>query len=334
MRSGPGTRASGTGRASSRPNPSVLRRLPGSTGRLAPIATSRGSRAGTRPPPPPPTTPPFPSYAGRPPRTRLTPRTVDATARAVRTRPAVLVAVSTPGPSTSQNPYTPRTAVAPRSWSGRRSRAAARHRRRRPDRGAHRRRRGRGRRLRPLSRDGGVGPQLTQSGSASGSAAAASGASQQAAAKATPSTVDISVTLGRGTGEGSGAVATADGDVLTNNHVVAGAQGPITVTLADGSAAQATHRRPSPSYDLAVIKIEGVSGLTPATLGESAEPAGGPAGGGDRLAAGPAPARSPTASSARSTARSRCRARTAPRSSTTGSRPTRRSTQATPAARS
>ena len=40
----------------------------------------------------------------------------------------------------------------------------------------------------------------------------------------------------QGTAEGSGVILTADGDVLTNNHVVAGAQGgQISVTLADGS---------------------------------------------------------------------------------------------------
>ncbi len=59
--------------------------------------------------------------------------------------------------------------------------------------------------------------------------------------------------------------------MLTNNHVVAGAQGPITVTLADGSEHQATVVGTSPSYDLAVIKIQGVSGLTPASLGKSAD---------------------------------------------------------------
>jgi putative serine protease PepD len=122
-----------------------------------------------------------------------------------------------------------------------------------------------------LANDGGLGPQLTQSAPTSGgSVAAASGSIAAAAAKTTPSTVDISVNLGRGTGEGSGVILTADGNVLTNNHVVAGAQGPITVTLADGSEHQATLVGTSPSFDLAVIKIQGVSGLTPAELGQSA----------------------------------------------------------------
>jgi len=115
-------------------------------------------------------------------------------------------------------------------------------------------------------------PLLTQQAATSGGTVApASGSIAAAAAKATPSTVDISVNLGRGTGEGSGVILTADGNVLTNNHVVAGAQGPITVTLADGSEHQATVVGTSPSYDLAVIKIQNVSGLTPATLGKSAD---------------------------------------------------------------
>ena len=123
-----------------------------------------------------------------------------------------------------------------------------------------------------LANGGSLTPQLTQSAPTSGGGVApASGSIAAAAAKATPSTVDISVNLGRGTGEGSGVILTADGNVLTNNHVVAGAQGPITVTLADGSEHQATVVGTSPSYDLAVIKIQNVSGLTPATLGKSAD---------------------------------------------------------------
>jgi len=77
--------------------------------------------------------------------------------------------------------------------------------------------------------------------------------------------------MAQGSGEGSGVILTADGNVLTNNHVVAGATGDITVTLADGSEHQATVVGTSPSYDLAVIKLQGVSGLKPATLGRSAD---------------------------------------------------------------
>lgn len=97
------------------------------------------------------------------------------------------------------------------------------------------------------------------------------GSVQAAAAKATPSTVDIRVTTSQGTAEGSGVILTADGDVLTNNHVVAGSTGRIQVTLSDGSTHTATLVGTSPSYDLAVIKLDGVSGLTAATLGRSAD---------------------------------------------------------------
>ncbi|MBW0114986.1 S1C family serine protease [Pseudonocardia abyssalis] len=92
-----------------------------------------------------------------------------------------------------------------------------------------------------------------------------------AASIASPSTVDIRVTLAQGTAEGSGVVLTAEGDVLTNNHVVAGSTGAITVTLADGSTHAATVVGTSPSYDLAVLRLQDVSGLTPATLGNSAD---------------------------------------------------------------
>ncbi len=121
-----------------------------------------------------------------------------------------------------------------------------------------------------LDRNGSGGSALTQSAPSAGTAAAAPGSIAAAAAKAMPSTVDIQVNLAQGSGEGSGVILTADGDVLTNNHVVAGSTGPITVTLADGSEHAATVVGTSPSYDLAVIKIQGVSGLTPATLGKSA----------------------------------------------------------------
>lgn len=118
---------------------------------------------------------------------------------------------------------------------------------------------------------GGSGTTLTQTPATTISTAAAPGSVAAAAAKAMPSTVDIQVNLTNGSAEGSGIVLTADGDVLTNNHVVEGAQGAIGVTLADGSEHTATVLGTSPSYDLAVIKLQGVSGLTPATLGQTSD---------------------------------------------------------------
>ena len=93
----------------------------------------------------------------------------------------------------------------------------------------------------------------------------------QTAAKVTPSVVSVSFTSNAGSGEGSGVVLTTDGQILTNNHVVAAAAngGTITVHFSNGKSATATILGRDPSTDLAVIKAQNVSGLTPATLGSS-----------------------------------------------------------------
>jgi putative serine protease PepD len=80
------------------------------------------------------------------------------------------------------------------------------------------------------------------------------------------SVVSISV----GNGGGSGVVLTADGYILTNNHVVAEASGGrIGVVFADGARAAARVVGTDPRTDLAVIKADGVSDLSPATFGDS-----------------------------------------------------------------
>jgi putative serine protease PepD len=115
-------------------------------------------------------------------------------------------------------------------------------------------------------------PALGSVAATSGSAPASNGTVAGAAAAAQPSTVDIRIVTSQGVAEGSGVILTADGAVLTNNHVVSGANGgTITVTLADGSEHTATVVGTSPSYDLAVLRIQNVSGLTAATLGRSAD---------------------------------------------------------------
>jgi len=57
------------------------------------------------------------------------------------------------------------------------------------------------------------------------------------------------------TGAGSGIVISADGYIVTNNHVVEGAQ-KVTVTLSDGSAFAATVVGTDSQTDLAVVKID------------------------------------------------------------------------------
>lgn len=69
------------------------------------------------------------------------------------------------------------------------------------------------------------------------------------------------------TGAGSGVIVTADGYIVTNNHVISGAN-KITVTTKDGTTYDATLIGADSKTDLAVIKIEAKS-LTPAILGTS-----------------------------------------------------------------
>jgi S1-C subfamily serine protease len=100
-----------------------------------------------------------------------------------------------------------------------------------------------------LSVDEGIGPELSN---------------QELVAEVTPAVVSIVVeTVGYNwfwqavpeTGAGSGIVISPDGYIVTNNHVVEGAQ-KVTVTLSDGSAFPATIVGTDAQTDLAVVKID------------------------------------------------------------------------------
>ncbi|SFH46154.1 serine protease, S1-C subfamily, contains C-terminal PDZ domain [Palleronia marisminoris] len=70
-------------------------------------------------------------------------------------------------------------------------------------------------------------------------------------------------------GTGSGFVWDAQGHVITNNHVIAGADGAL-VQLADGETYQARLVGTDPAHDLAVLRIEG-GDAPPLLLGRSAD---------------------------------------------------------------
>jgi putative serine protease PepD len=103
------------------------------------------------------------------------------------------------------------------------------------------------------------------------------GSIEQVAAKVVPSVVKLETNIGRESEEGSGIVLSTDGLVLTNNHVVAVPDGgpagqpkPDTVvTFADGRTGSFTIVGSDPTTDIAVVRVQGVSGLTPITLGSS-----------------------------------------------------------------
>src|ERR1700742_3081242 len=135
------------------------------------------------------------------------------------------------------------------------------------------------------------------------------GSVEQVAAKVVPSVVMLETNLGRASEEGSGIILSSDGLILTNNHVVATAanpgkapaphgrpgehQGPeddpggpgpdpdqpapppgakpkTTVTFSDGRTAEFTVVGTDPTTDIAVVRVQGISGLTPISLGSSA----------------------------------------------------------------
>ena len=88
----------------------------------------------------------------------------------------------------------------------------------------------------------------------------------EVAAAVQPSVVSVSA----GEAEGSGVVYNDDGYIITNNHVVAGAQnGRIEVAFANGDSATADVVGTDPAGDLAVLKVKGVSGLQPIEFGDS-----------------------------------------------------------------
>ncbi|MFJ6105555.1 S1C family serine protease [Streptomyces sp. NPDC092359] len=83
-----------------------------------------------------------------------------------------------------------------------------------------------------------------------------------------PSIVEISASSGSGQSTGSGVIITSDGEIVTNNHVISGAS-QITVRLSDGKTYRASVVGTDPAKDLALIKLQGASGLKAATLGDS-----------------------------------------------------------------
>jgi putative serine protease PepD len=124
------------------------------------------------------------------------------------------------------------------------------------------------------------------------------GSVEQVSAKVLPSVVKIQIDSGQAREEGSGIVLSPDGLILTNNHVVAAVadtaadQGPTaddggpygqlpggrgsggggvqaTVTLSDGRTAPFTVVGADPADDIAVIRVQNLSGLTPITIGSS-----------------------------------------------------------------
>ena len=134
--------------------------------------------------------------------------------------------------------------------------------------------------------DGQSGPSaMSLGGSNAQPAALAPGTVEQVAAKVVPSVVKLETDMGRASEEGSGVILSADGLIMTNNHVVEAAKpggpGPerpvgappqvrTKVTFSDGSSTSFVVVGTDPSSDIAVVRAQDVTDLTPISIGSSA----------------------------------------------------------------
>jgi len=100
---------------------------------------------------------------------------------------------------------------------------------------------------------------------------APAGSVESVAQKLSPSVVELQVSGQSQAGEGSGFVISTDGYILTNNHVVevAANGGQIQAVFQDGRKVAAKVVGRDPTTDIAVVKVDGVNGLTPVEIGRS-----------------------------------------------------------------
>jgi S1-C subfamily serine protease len=95
--------------------------------------------------------------------------------------------------------------------------------------------------------------------------------SSQIASRVDPALVDVVSTDGYqgATSMGTGIVLSATGEVLTNNHVVNGATSVKVTDIGNGKTYTATVVGYDATHDVAVLQLQGASGLTTASLGNS-----------------------------------------------------------------
>jgi S1-C subfamily serine protease len=93
----------------------------------------------------------------------------------------------------------------------------------------------------------------------------------QVAAQTDPGLVDIVSTLGyqQAQAAGTGLVLTSSGEVLTNNHVIDGATSITVTDIGNGRSYQAKVVGYDQTKDVAVLQLQGASGLPTVNLGSS-----------------------------------------------------------------
>ncbi len=93
---------------------------------------------------------------------------------------------------------------------------------------------------------------------------------EAAIAKVEPAVVELDVTTAQGKAIGSGVIIDANGDIVTNNHVVNGAQS-INAVLSDGKMVQAQLVGTDAANDLAVVHIAPYTSMAVASIGDSSK---------------------------------------------------------------
>ena len=118
-------------------------------------------------------------------------------------------------------------------------------------------------------------PTATVDGSSSTSGAGSATTSQSAAvaAKVDPAIVDINTVLGYqgGAAAGTGMVLTPTGEILTNNHVIAGATSIKATVVTTGKTYSAKVVGYDQANDVAVLQLQGASGLKTISTGDSSK---------------------------------------------------------------
>ncbi len=96
------------------------------------------------------------------------------------------------------------------------------------------------------------------------------------ASRVDPGLVDINTTVdyGQAQAAGTGMILTADGEVLTNNHVIEGATSISVTDVGNGKTYSATVLGYSVSSDVAVLQLSGASGLQTVTAAGTAPSVG------------------------------------------------------------
>jgi S1-C subfamily serine protease len=112
---------------------------------------------------------------------------------------------------------------------------------------------------------------LGGAGSAGSAGSGTALTTSQIAAQVDPGLVDVVSTLGYQQAEsaGTGLVLTSSGEVLTNNHVIEGATSITVTDVGNGQSYKATVVGYDQTKDIAVLQLQGASGLRTVRLGNS-----------------------------------------------------------------